>query len=343
MAASSRWDWRYVVAVVASLGLFGWFLWRLEWVEVGRALASVRPGWVALAALLVVIDFYARAGRWALLVRHFDRAAPLRDLWRATTIGNALNTVLPLRLGDVVRPMIVALKRQIPVATVLTTVVVERLLDAFGVVGAMLVVLGLIDRGTAGVALERVREWGLPAVLTAVVGLALVLALSSPRARVLAKGAISLAAPSARARWYRLYLQLRAGLAPARAPLRLMGGLAATAVVWAFTVLTIAAVLASLDIDLPVVASIFVAVALTVSITVPQAPGYLGLFQVVLAETLALWGATRAEAQAAALVLWAVYILPITAIGLVHGWLEAADLARVRAQLGPGDEGRPSA
>ena len=119
----------------------------------------------------------------------------------------------------------------------------------------------------------------------------------------------------------------------ARSPWRLMGGLAWTASVWVLTTLSILAVMHSMDVKLPLAGALFTAVALTVAISLPQAPGFLGIFQVAMTESLVLWGASRGESQAAALVLWAVYVLPITGIGIFHAWLEAADLTAIRATM----------
>jgi len=344
LARTVRKNWRYVLVVIASLALLAWFIANLEWAEVWRALAEVRLRWLAAAVVVVVLDFYARAVRWAVVVHHFDPRTPIRTFWRATTIGNALNTVLPLRAGDVVRPMIVARRHNLPLATVFSTVVVERMFDAVGLIGAAAIVLVLLD-GKSAAAVAQVVAWGKPALLTMAVGLAVVLALGSRRARVVAKAVLSRFPTRLRARPYRAYLQIAAGMAPAYSPRRLIQGLAATFVVWALTTLTIELVLRSMGIHLPIAASVFAAMALTVSVSVPQAPGYLGLFQVALYETLSLWSDSLADAQAAALVLWAVYVLPITAVGLVHAWLEAAELSGIRAQLrgqAPADAGETS-
>lgn len=335
MAEGRRADWRTAVVIGGSLLLLGYFITTLEWDEVWRALAGVHPGWVAAGGACVVADYYARAMRWAVVVHHFDPLAPRRDFWRAMTIGNALNTILPLRAGDVLRPMFLAAKRQLPLPTVLSTVVVERLLDAIGVIVTLGLVVLLLDRdvATASLAFDQVREWGLPAVITASVLLVSVLMLASRRARFAAKAGLSWLGQRWRRRGYRLYLQLVEGLQPARVPRRFGLGMFWTGAVWVFTVLSIVSVMMALQIKLPLVGAMFIAVALTVAITLPQAPGYLGLFQVAMTEALVLWGATRGESQAAALVLWAVYVLPITAIGIVHAWLEAAEVSAIRARL----------
>ncbi|MFT6145921.1 MAG: hypothetical protein ACJAZO_001048 [Myxococcota bacterium] len=335
MTGSRSLNWKTFVVIGGSLLLFGGFVYSLEWDKVWEALSRVHPIWVLVAAACVILDYYSRAMRWGVVIHHFDPLAPARVLWRGMTIGNALNTVLPLRAGDLIRPMFLSAKRRLPLATVLSTVVVERLLDAFGVVGCLAVILILMDTSgsTAAGAMDQIREWGLPASVTAMGLLIAVLLMASRRARFIAKAGLSWFGRPWRVRGYRIYLQLVEGLQPARSPGRLLGGLAWTAVVWVLTTLSILAVTHSLDISLPPAGALFAAVALTVAISLPQAPGFLGIFQVAMTESLVLWGASRGESQAAALVLWAVYVLPITGIGMFHAWLEASELTAIRASM----------
>ena len=332
MLQLKRLNWRTLVVIGGSFVLFGWFLWSLEWASVWKALTEVHPAWVAAAGVCVIADYYARAMRWGVVIHHFDPLASRRDLWRSMTIGNALNTVLPLRAGDVIRPMFFAMKRRLPLATVLSTVIVERLFDAFGIVGCLGIVFLLFDskNDEASGTLGKLQEWGLPAAISAVALLVAVLMLASPRARFVAKGVLAWVSSPWRRRFYRIYLQLVEGLQPVRIPSRLAGGLLWTALVWVFTSLSILSVLWALGISMSPAGALFAAVALTVAISLPQAPGFLGLFQVAMTEALVLWGVARGDSQAAALVLWAVYVLPITAIGIFHAWLEAAELSVLR-------------
>ena len=59
--------------------------------------------------------------------------------------------------------------------------------------------------------------------------------------------------------------------------------------------------------------------ALSLAMMVPQAPGFLGMFQVVTEQSLSLWHAPAAQAQAVAMVFWTVCFVPVTILGLVDG------------------------
>lgn len=306
----------FTVAVVA------WFLSTLEWQAVGTTLLQVRPGWLAVAAVAGLADYTLRGARWSLLLWHFDDRLAASEVVKATWVGNAWNTVLPLRMGDVARPVLLAARCRVPVATALSTTVVERVFDAIGLVLCLIVLyVAIEDASGTTPAMIRVREWTGPAVLTAVGAIAALVVAASRSARWVAKLALSPLQRGLRARVWRTYRHVAVGLDPLWAPKRLFGGLVLTMLVWTATTATIVAVLTSLGVVLQPTAALFTAVALTVAISVPQAPGYLGTFQVVVAESLALFGAARGDAQAAALALWAAYLLPVTAVGAaVWAW-----------------------
>ena len=66
------------------------------------------------------------------------------------------------------------------------------------------------------------------------------------------------------------------------------------------------------------------AIALTVAL--PQAPGFMGVFHVAMEKTMLLWGETSAEAQGFAIVFWAVSFLPVTCVGIIALWNEGLAL-----------------
>ncbi len=299
-----------------TLLIVGWFLSTLEWREVGVALARVRPGWLAVAGLAGLADYTLRAVRWTVLLRYFDPRLPPLEAVRATMIGNALNTVLPLRMGDVARPMLLAARCRIPLATAMSTTVVERVFDAVGLVICLAVLyVAVKDASGTTPAMIRVREWTGPAVLTAVGAIAALVVAASRSARWVAKAAVAPLERGLRGRVWRTYRHVAVGLDPLWSPWQLFGGLITTMLLWSATTSCVVAGLLALDVAVPPSGALFTAVALSVAISVPQAPGYLGTFQVVAAESLVLFGAGRGDAQAAAIVIWAAYMLPVTAVG----------------------------
>jgi glycosyltransferase 2 family protein len=90
--------------------------------------------------------------------------------------------------------------------------------------------------------------------------------------------------------------------------------------VWMSWLLGILATLWAFDLQVPITAAMFIEAALNLATIVPQAPGFLGMFQVVTEKALVLFGAPAGESKAVALVLWFVCFVPITALGVIDAW-----------------------
>ncbi|MBW1880797.1 MAG: flippase-like domain-containing protein [Deltaproteobacteria bacterium] len=332
-------DKRLVVVLVVAAALLVWFIRGLHWAELADALYGVKVGYLVLAAGLMLGDYFSRAVRWMLIVRHVDREVPLSTLWQATAIGAALNTFLPLRGGDLVRPAVVAQDRGAPFTTLLSTTVVERLFDAFGVVMALVLILLLLSSQTGDPAtLAQLRRWGIGSGVLAVVGFGVVLFLATRQARATLMRVLRPWPAPVRMRMMRSYLQLAHGLEAAGNPLRLLPALLTTVVLWSFTTSAILATLYALGVQASLALGLFIAVALTASISVPQAPGYLGLFQVVMENAAMLWGVPEAVAEAESFVLWFVYVGPITLAGLWYAFRGRRGFFRFRRELLAGSE-----
>lgn len=320
---------RLVVVLVLALALLGWFLWGLNWEELVAALRGVDLGWLGLAVVLMLGEYLVRSGRWLVIVRHVDRDVPMETMWRATAVGAALNTFLPLRGGDLVRPALVAHKRPLSFTTLMSTTVVERLFDAFGAVAAMVVCLLILPDGVVESA-AQLQRWGLATGGLALVGLLVVGVMASRQARLTVMVLLKAWPEVARRRTMRFMLQLSQGLEVMGHPLRLIPAGLATLVAWSFSVLSIMATLRSLGLEPPLALGLFIAVALTASITLPQAPGFVGVFQVVMENAAMLWGVSEGVAEAESFVLWFVYVVPITVIGTVYAVREGHGVLGLR-------------
>ncbi|MCO4744171.1 MAG: flippase-like domain-containing protein [Proteobacteria bacterium] len=334
---------RTVLILVLSVALLGWFVSGLHPDKMLAAFASVQPGWVVVAAGLILLEYAVRALRWGVLHREVDPGVTYADLWRATTVGNAFNTLLPLRAGDVVRPAMLARRRGVPFTTVLSTAVVERLFELGGVVVALILLLVYLppEVVSGGGIIEDVQHHGVSVAVGALVILVLVVLLGSSGARSLFERIVS-PLPDRWEHWaIDTFEQLVAGLAAVGNPLRLVGAVILTALSILCGVGGIWALFQSFGVDLPVSACLFVQLALMAEIAVPQAPGFLGGFHFVMEESLLLWSVPEGLAEASAILLWLVWFGPITLWGLFDASREGVSLTGFREDLGPQVEDSP--
>ncbi|HOW44017.1 MAG TPA: lysylphosphatidylglycerol synthase transmembrane domain-containing protein [Candidatus Aminicenantes bacterium] len=333
--------WKNVLFVALS-ALFVWlFARRVDLAGIAAVWRAIPWTLPPLFMLCVVAQYGLRAQRWGVLLRPFRRGIPFRSLWNFSLIGFMISYLLPGRLGEVARPVLLAEKEDIPKSQALATVVNERLFDLLTVL-LMLAAYLAFAGGAPSPLLRRLRLAAL--LLLPLVGavFALIALANSPRFSARTAGIVDRLCRLLPARWrgaaagfalnfiraLRLDL-VRRDLAAVAGYSLLHWGLIAFSY---WLLLRGFAVAVSPVHAVPLLAVIFVAAA------VPT-PGMAGSLD--LASTYALVGLyAMGEKPAMAFTLlfhFLVLVVPIT-LGLIALWQEGLSLGVVRRLRRPKDE-----
>ena len=145
-AGTSRWLRLTFGLIFASL--FAWLvLRRLNFAEVGRAIATIHWPVLVLAVLALALGYSVRIIRWWLMLRASDPALPLVACVRPLLISVAVNNVIPFRAGDALR--VVGFRKQLAATPVrvFATLVAERVLDLTVLLAVFLVGVGGVKAG----------------------------------------------------------------------------------------------------------------------------------------------------------------------------------------------------
>ena len=144
---------RIGLSVAISVVFLGFAVRKVDWAEAGAALAAAHYLYVLPMLVVSIWSLYIRAQRWRVLLRPVGTPA-MRTLVAATNIGFMANMVLPLRMGEVIRPVLVSRKEREPLGGILATIVLERIFDLF----TILFLFG-VSAATVSVS-DAVRQWG---------------------------------------------------------------------------------------------------------------------------------------------------------------------------------------
>jgi len=279
------------------------------------ALGRVRPEPAGLALLLVLGSIGARAYRWQALFPPKARP-PAGRLFNLVALSYLVNNLLPGRAGDLARVGALAYAEKLPFGLILTTVVVEKLLD----LAATVAVVGLLA-GTLPIppALAGPVRWA--AVPTA--------------AGLVSLGLFGRFGPGVLARLrlpalVRPLADLLAGAAAGAAVLTSARPLALavfwSAVVWGLNGLVVLLLGHAFGVGLSFGASLLLIALVSLAMLVPASPGYIGVYHLSVVVVLELFGADRNRAFAFALGSHLlVYVFGLTLFGLVGLWREALD------------------
>ena len=118
----------FIGGVLLSAGALYFAFKNVPIAELLKYLVTINYFWVLPAVLVAVLSFMLRAVRWQIILESTRRI----NFWRAfhpLMIGFMINCVLPGRLGEVARPVILQKEEKVPFATGLATVVAERVFD----------------------------------------------------------------------------------------------------------------------------------------------------------------------------------------------------------------------
>jgi uncharacterized protein (TIRG00374 family) len=300
---------------------------RSEWANVAAAFARVHYAYVLPIALINVYSILIRCQRWRLLLRPVGDV-PLLPLFSATAIGFFCNMILPLRVGEVVRPVLLARRTGTPVSSVFASVVLERLLDML----TILVFLGLTM--TLVPVSDAIRRSGIVFLLLAIVAVTAILALQ--RRHRVAIGTVewllrrlpdSLATRAEHA--LHSFIDGLQGIGDAPVMLRI---LAYSLFLWSVIASIFALGFIACDLPVPLVSGGLALVTIVAgAVSAPSAPGFIGTFQAGCIVGLGLFGISRADAVPYAFVVWAAQWVAQIVLGVVFVLRENISFREVTA------------
>lgn len=104
----------------------------VSWVGIRENLTLVNPGRIALGALGGFVLFAAQAVRWREILRGIYPTVQYWTVFQSKLVGYAANSILPARLGDLVRVEFVSAVTGVPRGKVLATGITDLWFDKIG-------------------------------------------------------------------------------------------------------------------------------------------------------------------------------------------------------------------
>ena len=304
---------------------------RRVWNELGNA----RPDLLAAGAVLAFAYYLLRAERWRRLLRPVGRTS-FRATLRATVIGFAVNTLFPGRVGEVVRPYVLARREHLSAAAVFATSVIERLLDLLVICLIFSVLVTFVGPQTSAPSadlLAALRTAALVAGLLAVAAFGVMLgaAADPERAGRRARRLLSWAPPG-RMEWLAGTVQrFLEAVAAMRGGGPLGTGLAWSFPIWASVAASLWCASRAFGIDIELTGAAILTTLAVVGVAVPTPAGVGGYHAAYQLGATVLYGASPDQAVGAALVLHLLWFGPVTALGLVYMGQDGMHLTGLRS------------
>ena len=173
---------KVAAGLLLAVALFWWVLRGIDLDILWGHLQNASGVGLLVAGLLGLGSNVFRVLRWRALLAPVRAGLPFRSMFEAIILGYATSWVVPGRLGELVRPALLAGRENLPVGPCLGSVLADRLLDGIGVL--LLFAVGVFVTPLAAESAQHVGLIQVSAVgLVVVVSIPLVTLLMASTAR----------------------------------------------------------------------------------------------------------------------------------------------------------------
>ncbi|WP_263819259.1 lysylphosphatidylglycerol synthase transmembrane domain-containing protein [Salinibacter sp.] len=319
-----------VAGIAVSVAVLGWALYQVDLRKAVDVLGRFGPWWAAPMLLCYLSSFLVRGVRWRLLLQPVETVS-----WPTSTgvifSGYMANNLLPLRLGEIVRALVLGQVTSARVEGTLSTIVLERVFDGLVLVGMIALVLASgIGPEAGGV----VAYTGAVSALVFVGALFFVVGARLFPRPILSgvRWTLSCVPIIEEERGLDATRSLLRGLKSLALDQRLLAVIGLSAAVWILEGGMFWVGLWAFSLDAGVEAAFLTLAFVNLSILVPSAPGYVGIFQGATILAFGAFGLSEEVALSYSVVVHFLQYVSVTVIGLAVLAAYGVSLTALRRQ-----------
>ena len=313
----------YKLAIGILLSLIGLYyaFSGLDFDSLWINLQRINIFYILTVFLLFIYSVYIRSKRWQILLRPSINIS-CKPLFSATIIGYFGNSVLPFRLGELLRGYSLSKDCTLKVSTIMGTIVLDRILD----------ITGLFLVSVFFVFVFPLEDW----LKTGLIAMAIVITIALAIVIIITKKKMN---------WEKytnnILSQTKGSLKKIlNFIINILNGFVQlgntknigiiffyTMYLWLIYFFCLYIVVIALNVDLSWMQAGLLLIATTLSISVPAAPGYIGTYHaVVIYMMVSVFGQETEISQSLAIVLHAVGFIPFVIVG---AWFFAKSSVRL--------------
>lgn len=332
---------KYLIGFSVAALLLWWVLRGVDGRAVWEQLKQASLAGITIAVVLNAGHNIFRVWRWRALLEPISPEVKFRPMFTAVILGYMTTWVIPGRIGELVRPLVLSARQPVPLGPCIGTVVADRILDAVAIV--FLFAVGLLITPLTGEAAEytaHVRTASLMLAAAAILLLGVMLAVTSYGDRL----TVWIEKRRGLLRWLgRTALSLASGMKAFRSPRLIVRVIVHSGLAWLTIAVATWSGILSCGADISFGTVLIILPMLALGVAVPT-PGGVGTYHGAMMVGLMLFGVSQTLAVSAALLMHAICIVPIVVLGVLLLWIEKiswkefVSAARQFKKLGDGME-----
>jgi glycosyltransferase 2 family protein len=317
-----RMNWRGVLGLALSAGFLYWALHDIDPAEVRTHLEQSNLWLLIASALCTLLIFPLRAIRWRIILEPVVPDVRFGPLWRSVCIGMMVNNIVPARVGELARAYAITREeKRLTFTAAFASLAVDRIFDT--VIVMLLIMAALLDpalpAASADVSRRLTQTLGVVSIAAAGVLGVLYLLVFAPRLVISWFERLTRRiAPRFEARGRDVLLAFASGLSVLRSPARFTKVFLWTLAHWLVNALAFWIAFKAVGIEASFFAALLVQGVIVISVALPQAPGFFGVFEAAARWTLVSVYAVGADRA----ITWAIgfHLLSFIPITLIGGW-----------------------
>ncbi len=140
---------KLIISLLTGLAFSAATLWlafhNIQLSEIVTYLHKVNYLWVLPMLTIGLFSFLIRIVRWHLIINSTTSKASFKVVYHTLMTGFMLNCILPGRIGEIARPVILKKQSNVPFSTGLATIVAERIFDITALITLFAALLSTIE------------------------------------------------------------------------------------------------------------------------------------------------------------------------------------------------------
>jgi uncharacterized protein (TIRG00374 family) len=322
MTNAGRVDKKFLAGMGISLFFLLLLFRKIDFNQLGAAFRTLDYRYLFAAVVITLLSYSLRAVRWYYLLLPQKKTAP-RNLLAATIIGYMANNLLPARIGEFIRALVLAEKEQLEVSAVFASLVIDRLFDGFTVLVILVITFFTVQLPPGMEKVQQGLVTGGYVTLALYVGvIVFMVLLKRATARTIHFVALVLRPfPKVVAdKIIPLLGSFISGIKLTSNPVEWLVILFSCLLIWGLAAWPIDLLFKAFSIQLPFTAALFVLVFLVFAVMVPASPGYVGTYHAACVYGLMAFSIPKEQALSVALVVHAVSFFPVIFFGFFFLW-----------------------
>jgi uncharacterized protein (TIRG00374 family) len=297
----------FILGILVSAICLIWLVERVNWKNVVETIRNAGPfAWISGSALYL-LSFLPRALRWQWMLKP-AKSLPLIEVAGGVVLGFAANNVLPFRLGEVVRAGAISGREKISNTTCLASIFAEKILDGLCLLLALFLSLHFLKISSTSNHLLAWLADGAALVFGIASLFVIVCICWEKQILTIVEKRISLA--------YEFLRKLINAFHFLKSKKLFVVTFLLSLAVWLIEGAVFAFFLRQMNVDQAAPRGFFCLAVVNLSILVPAAPGYLGVFQAGAAGAFVTLGLLKSDGVALSLLVQSAQFIPVTIAGV---------------------------